>query len=513
MVSIYLRVRCVSYTYIISAMQSGVPYLKSVTRVLCFVLLCLSSTYLTSAQPPSFTPKLSTSVFIDYNINGFWEYLPRNYVTDVNNKYPLLIYFHGLGDSGGTPDQNTLNQVLAAGPARLIYKGGFPDSFYVANRWHKFIVLAPQIKNGFDGNSSKVEISSVNALIDYAKKSYRVDESRIYMCGLSMGGGITWDYAGSSVEASKRLAAVAIAAGASDLTAEEARNIASANLPIVATHNTVDNVISTERTRDNLEKINALPIKPTPVAVYFNTPGKSVNGGNDNHNVWSRTFEDIRPQSTEGGNFRDTMGFTVYEWMLQNTRSTEGSLPVVWQNFSLQEVNNVVLVQWSTSQEVNVSKFIVERSNDGFTWAPIAELQPNRGNDSLKQYRYSDISPLPATSYYRIRQVDADGKFTYSTIEKLNRARDFQGQVKVYPNPFVDRIAIDFDKPLHASAIIISLASPAGVIQRSEVHPVQPGRSNLFAIQGLHILSKGVYYLTVITEDGKILRKEKLIKQ
>ena len=49
-------------------------------------------------QPPTHTAKFSPA--LHSNINGFWEYLPRDYDADISTSYPLLIYLHGAGDQG-----------------------------------------------------------------------------------------------------------------------------------------------------------------------------------------------------------------------------------------------------------------------------------------------------------------------------------------------------------------------------------------------------------------------------
>src|SRR4028118_1267130 len=141
-----------------------------------------------------------------------------------------------------------------AGTPRLIKNGQFPESFTVAGKTYRFLVISPQIKNGFDDatRSSNVAPSTVDAIIEYAKRTYRVDQNRIYICGLSMGGGIAWDYVGSSVAAANKVAAIGVAAGASDIDTTESNNIALSNLAVLATHNIVDNLIPFTRTVENV---------------------------------------------------------------------------------------------------------------------------------------------------------------------------------------------------------------------------------------------------------------------
>jgi predicted esterase len=367
------------------------------------------------------------SPVIDNNVNGFWEYLPRNYTIDLNEKYPLLIFFHGYGDSGSTPDSATLSKVLMAGTPRLIKNGQFPESFTVAGKTYRFLVISPQIKNGFDDatRSSNVAPSTVDAIIEYAKRTYRVDQNRIYICGLSMGGGIAWDYVGSSVAAASKVAAIGVAAGASDIDTTESNNIALSNLAVLATHNIVDNLIPFTRTVENVIKIKESKRKirekkeknlgqsaqdstdVDPAAFLFATPGTGTLEP-DPHNAWSRTFEDLQAGTTLGGNLRDSIGISVYEWLLAYDRSEQSTLPVAWESFSLQELDNLVVIKWATSMELNVSRFIVEKSRDGLNWMEMVTVAPRQDGGTLKMYSVADNSPYSDNSFYRVKQIDKD---------------------------------------------------------------------------------------------------------
>src|SRR5215471_18115283 len=143
------------------------------------VLLSMICLLQLNAQAPRHTPKFSP--YIDDNINGFWEYLPRNYSAELSRRYPLLIFIHGSGEQGQVQDMPTLNLVLRNGTPKIIQSGVFPDSFQVQGTWYKFIVISPQIKIGLYGASSIIAPSTIEALIRYAKNTYRIDSTRIYL--------------------------------------------------------------------------------------------------------------------------------------------------------------------------------------------------------------------------------------------------------------------------------------------------------------------------------------------
>ena len=143
------------------------------------------------------TPKYGVSMTV--NSKGYYEYLPSGYSSGTG-KYPLLIFAHGQGELGdGSISQ--LPKVLANGTPMQISQGIFPESFTVKGQTFKFIVLSPQ----FTITPFAYDMQNI---INYAIKNYRVDTSRIYLTGLSMGGGLVWEYPGEDLSYANRIAAI-----------------------------------------------------------------------------------------------------------------------------------------------------------------------------------------------------------------------------------------------------------------------------------------------------------------
>jgi dienelactone hydrolase len=232
---------------------------------------------------------------------GYLEYLPQGYDSSSSTKFPVIICFHGnsergLGDSAG------LSILLARGLTKYIYQGKFPVSFTVNGQTFKFIVIAPQF-------SPRPLVSDAENVINYVIAHYRVDLTRIYMTGFSMGGGLTWDYSGTSTINANRLAAIVPIAGSGTPDTFKCRAIATANLPVWATHNTGDPTVPVSNTITYVNGINQAPA-PNPFAkmTLF-----LVNA----HNAWDHTYD---PTFKENN-------MNVYEWMLQYQRNylTAGS--------------------------------------------------------------------------------------------------------------------------------------------------------------------------------------------
>jgi hypothetical protein len=94
----------------------------------------------------------------------------------------------------------------------------------------------------------------------------------------------------------------------------------------------------------------------------------------------------------------------------------DGSLPIVLLNFEVAVNQSTVDIFWSTAGEVNNDHFVVEKSKDGRVWEAVLRT-PGAGNsNTTRHYRGKDSHPYKGTSYYRLKQVDLDGRFTYSSI-------------------------------------------------------------------------------------------------
>ena len=94
-------------------------------------------------------------------VGGYFEYLPQGYSSNTWQNYPLIIFVHGVYESGnGTSDLGNILNCWTSLP-RLIANGGFPNSFNVNGQNHSFIVLSPQFRWWPSAND-------VNEVIDFA---------------------------------------------------------------------------------------------------------------------------------------------------------------------------------------------------------------------------------------------------------------------------------------------------------------------------------------------------------
>ncbi|MEO8584070.1 MAG: dienelactone hydrolase family protein [Flavitalea sp.] len=227
----------------------------------------------------------SLSVDVNANCAGYYYAVPERYDSSTQN-YPLILFIHGIGELGN--GKSDLVNMTRAGLPRLINKNGFPPSFESGGEHFSFIVVAPQFKK-WPTNAD------VNSVLQYAIKKYRIDESRIYMAGLSMGGGVTWNF---SAEFGGSLAAVVPICGGSNPDNKRAASIAAFNLPVWAFHNEDDPTVPVSFSRDYVSKINSYHPAVAAKLTTWKTGG---------HDSWTKAFD---PATKENG-------MNMYEWMLQ----------------------------------------------------------------------------------------------------------------------------------------------------------------------------------------------------
>ncbi len=112
-------------------------------------------------------------------------------------------------------------------------------------------------------------------------------------------------------------------------------------------------------------------------------------------------------------------------------------LPLILIDFNAVKQNACVQLNWQISEEKNASFFNIERSADGNIFSKLAQVAVQITSSSLKNYSFTDNAPITGTNFYRLKMVDADGKFTYSKIVAV-RFFGNSNALQIFPNPAKD---------------------------------------------------------------------------
>lgn len=267
--------------------------MKNLLLGLCLVI---SAGAYSQQVPRSLTA--STGLFI-----GFYEYKPVNYNADPTKKYPLIIFLHGIGERGnGTTE---LPRLLANAIPKYIAAGHNMTFTSLSGTQETFLVLSPQLSS----NYWSWQNIYVEEMLKYAKTNLRVDTNRIYLTGLSLGGGGTWKYATASLSNARQFAAIAPVCGTCDWS-NMCGSIVAANLPVWAFHAADDGTVPASCTNNAINSINACNPSVKPIKSIY---------PNGNHWIWDRSYDTLN-------NFHSP---NVFEWFLGHAKNLPAnSIPV-----------------------------------------------------------------------------------------------------------------------------------------------------------------------------------------
>ncbi|MEL6651100.1 MAG: hypothetical protein AAFQ87_09895, partial [Bacteroidota bacterium] len=161
------------------------------------------------------------------------------------------------------------------------------------------------------------------------------------------------------------------------------------------------------------------------------------------------------------------------------------------------------LLEWSTASEFNNDYFVVERSYNLNQWTEVGQVPGAGSSQEIRYYTLKDQDaaalPFDEYIYYRLRQVDLDGAFSYSDVVQLNRL-NLTYSVQIGPNPFQNQILVSTnrDNPLEGARLFDSRGSEIQI--QAKLLPSE----RQIEILRLDGLPEGYYYLEVSFQDGYI---------
>lgn len=186
-----------------------------------------------------------------------------------------------------------------------------------------------------------------------------------------------------------------------------------------------------------------------------------------------------------------------------------GPMPVTLTSFTARAKGTGVSLDWTTAQEFNNSYFVVEKSTDGNNWSSLTKVDGSGNSQSEKNYSAFDANPASGINYYRLKQVDIDGKVRYSKTVTA-KADGVKTAISVMTNPFHSTLTVNFTS---ASAQMVSarLIDITGKQVAAESWSVTSGSVRKDINTGN--LSQGMYILTVRNNSGELLYNGKVVKQ
>lgn len=165
---------------------------------------------------------------------------------------------------------------------------------------------------------------------------------------------------------------------------------------------------------------------------------------------------------------------------------------------------NNVYISWQTSNSINVSSYVIERSNDGRTFNDLDKINVNETNAGKSDFNITDNNPFNGFNYYRLKIVDDNGNVSYSEIKVVNISRNI---VSIAPNPVHSVLQLQAQNVSNGICTIQISNSKGLVVLKKQI---TNQLSQLSTSINVSLLANGLYFLKLaINNDIRIVPFEK----
>lgn len=181
------------------------------------------------------------------------------------------------------------------------------------------------------------------------------------------------------------------------------------------------------------------------------------------------------------------------------SNNTNTSFPVKFSNLSANAENGMVHLNWSTYFEQNNDFFSVERRSIESQWKILDEIKSKGNSNTVSKYLFNDFTSMTGSIFYRIKQTDFDGKYTYSNVVNLKTTAN-EG-IYIYPSISNDKIIIQSKINDHTS---IKIVNETGQEFTRKVN-ISPQSDELTSID-ISNLSPGTYFVVLSNKKAVFLK-------
>jgi hypothetical protein len=349
------------------------------------------------------------------------------------------------------------------------------------------------------------------AVIDYVLAHYpgRIDVNRIYLTGMSRGTEHIMGWLSQDVNNGRRIAAAFIVAncfwsGVPDFT-QRVSNLAASNVHIWGLSCTMDTRCDPHSIQDYVNGVNGLnpghalytgytdpPPQPPPAINIDYCQGPNAGY----HYAWNYAYSpaENRPAQTGGKN--------PYEWMIQFSQNS--LLPITLKNWSARYERGNVLLEWTTSQEINSKEFLIQRATAASDFETILTVPAAVASSADRTYSIRDEHPLPGQSLYRLISIDQDGKQTIYAVRAIVVPGNWKDNV-IIPNPINNGSLSVYLKVNKNQGVDIRLVDLEGRLLKQGHKQLLTGITQYTF--DVTTLQKGSYIVQIIGEDFKLSKK------
>ncbi|MEP6748308.1 MAG: prolyl oligopeptidase family serine peptidase [Bacteroidota bacterium] len=235
---------------------------------------------------------------------GFLEFRPPDYGSQL---HPLIIFLHGRDERGNGSTQ--INLVSNNGIPRYCANRA-SLKFTVNGKSSSFIVLSPQLNKQY----GSWQTYYIKEMIKYAKANLQIDTNRIYITGMSLGGGGVWNAITESPELTGVFAAAAPVCGTQEMNdANFCKTVAVTHLPIWAFHSIDDKTVAVQATQHAEILGNICKLLPAEKFTYYQSGGHS--------RAWINAYDTGHITVKVAGGTLFTASPNLYEWFLTHIKA------------------------------------------------------------------------------------------------------------------------------------------------------------------------------------------------
>lgn len=234
----------------------------------------------------------------------------------------------------------------------------------------------------------------------------------------------------------------------------------------------------------------------------FSSPNASLEDGlltNDTTGtlLFHMPHTDVSVVPNDNGYYAEyqVTGFSEF-WIDNGGPNNATPLPLTLLQFTAVRSGNNGLLQWSVSDAVGVSRFVIEKSTDNLHFTALDSVPAAVDGRGVNNYQYTDTRLEQGPNYYRLRIADLDGRYTWSPIRTIDGTGS--GGITIYPNP-VQNGNLYISTTVNTQLIRLMDISGKTILQLET-----QGYLNTLPVGAV---SRGIYFVEVVTDTGSSVQK------
>jgi len=254
------------------------------------------------------------------------------------------------------------------------------------------------------------------------------------------------------------------------------------------------------------------------VTLYFNTVFDEVDDltnltvAKGTPAAWSDIGGNIIAGGPDGA-IKSTMPFTTFSYFSLASKSIiSNPLPIELLDLRAFVLNDKIKIEWTTSSEINNDYFVVEKSYDLATFFEIGKVKGADFSNSMLNYSLIDENPVEGLQYYRLKQVDFDGNYSYSYIVSVLYSKPLSGlpKIDVFPNPASAEFYVNVTNFEPLSEVNVIITDLLGETVFSKTFILNDNGNNVININ--QNFKPSIYIVTVLDENKNKFTKKLIIK-